>query len=210
MFQTGVVLLAGATAIFVAEKRSAGEHFAIWKTVGIVSVGVMLLLTIWGFVNGIWNAHPLGFMIALAGCSWVFYRGMKSGKLFANNIRPKALLKGLIIIVIGAIIFGGAGYFFVTRINNSSQVIPPEELVKNNGADLPTATPLDTNSIFLEDEMARKKQRDIDREKCVANIVNIELNDPGHQCKASALTCATLRARVNEEIDGCYFRFPNN
>lgn len=82
MFQAGLVFLFGAVAIFVAERRSATEHSAIWKIVGIVSFGLMLLLTIWGFLNGMWNEHPLGFIIALAGCIWVFYRGMKSKKSY--------------------------------------------------------------------------------------------------------------------------------
>ena len=80
MFQAGIVFLFGAVAIFVAERRSTTKHSAIWKIVGIVSFVLMLLLTIWGFLNGMWDAHPLGFIIALAGCIWVFYRGMKSGK----------------------------------------------------------------------------------------------------------------------------------
>ena len=82
MFQAGVVFLFGAVAIFVAERRATTEHSTIWKAVGIVSFGLMLLLTIWGFLNGMWNEHPLGFIIALAGCIWVFYRGMKSKKSY--------------------------------------------------------------------------------------------------------------------------------
>lgn len=80
MFQAGIVFLFGAVAIFVAEKRSATEHSVIWKIVGVGSFGLMLFLTVGGFLNGMWDAHPLGFIIALAGCIWVFYRWMKNRK----------------------------------------------------------------------------------------------------------------------------------
>ena len=85
MFQAGIVFLFGAVAIFVAERRSTTEHSAIWKIVGIVSFGLMLLLTIWGFLNGMWDAHPLGFIIALAGCIWVFYLRIKARKSLASS-----------------------------------------------------------------------------------------------------------------------------
>lgn len=80
MFQAGIVFLFGAVAIFVAERRSTTEHSTIWKIVGIVSFGLMLLLTVWGFLNGMWDEHPLGFIIAFAACIWVFFRWMKNRK----------------------------------------------------------------------------------------------------------------------------------
>ena len=116
----------------------------------------------------------------------------------------------LITIIAGILVIAGAGYIIAKRVNNPNQVIPSEELPKESNKESATTPAVDANSIFLNEEMARKKQRDTDREQCIANVVQYDPNS----CKASALTCATIRARekerVNEETDRCYFRFPTN
>lgn len=119
-------------------------------------------------------------------------------------------MKIFIIVVIITIVFGTMGYFVAKMVSQPSQVVPTEEVFKNSSEESKTTPAVDANSIFLKEEMARKKQRDIDREQCIANVVQYDPNS----CKASALTCATIRARekerVNEETDRCYFRFPTN
>lgn len=116
----------------------------------------------------------------------------------------------LIAIIAGVLVVGSTGYFIVRTVSNPSQATPPEGVLKNSNEESTTTPVVDANSIFLKEEVARKKQRDIDREQCIANVVQYDPNS----CKASALTCATIRARekerVNEETDRCYFRFPTN
>ncbi len=116
----------------------------------------------------------------------------------------------LIAIIAGILIVVAVGYIVAKRANNPEQVIPSEEVLKNSNEESTTTPAVDANSIFLKEEMARKKQRDIDREQCITSVVQYDPNS----CKVSALTCATIRARekerVNEETDRCYFRFPTN
>ncbi|HAM95941.1 TPA: hypothetical protein DCP13_01790 [Candidatus Azambacteria bacterium] len=116
----------------------------------------------------------------------------------------------LIAIIAGILVVVGAGYIVAKKVNNPEQVIPSEEVLKNSNEDSTTTPAVDANSIFLKEEMARKKQRDIDREQCIASVIQYDPNS----CKASAFSCATIRARekerVNEETDRCYFRFPTN
>ena len=119
-------------------------------------------------------------------------------------------MKTFIIVIISAIVFVTMGYFVATMVNKQSKVFTPEEVLKNNSEESTTAPAADTGSVFLKEEAARKKQRDIDREQCIASVVQYDPNS----CKASAFTCATIQARekerVNEETDRCYFRFPTN
>src|SRR3990167_5569571 len=116
-------------------------------------------------------------------------------------------MKIFIIIIISAIVFGTMGYIVAKKVSNPEQAIPSEEVLKNSNEESTTTPAMDTNSIFLKEEIARKKQRDADREKCIADVDRYD----GSNCKASALACATLRAnakeREDEEIDRCYFRF---
>lgn len=148
MFQAGVVFLFGAVAIFIAERRATTEHSTIWKTVGIISFCLMLILTIWGFLNEMWNAHPLGFIIALAGCIWVFYRVVKS-----KNINYKPTKEHLITVaVVLAIIL-----FFVFSNKPSTQQSPnlEEQSAKeltNSGA---TADQAKTSVILTSEENLR-------------------------------------------------------
>lgn len=115
----------------------------------------------------------------------------------------------LIVIIAGILVVGGAGYLVVKKVNKPVQVIPSEEVLKNI-SEKSTTTAVDASSTYLKEEAVRKKQRDEDREKCIADVDRYD----GSNCKASALTCATLQAnakeREDEEIDRCYFRFPNN
>lgn len=119
-------------------------------------------------------------------------------------------MKTFIIVIISAIVFVTMGYFVAKIVSKPSTVVPSEEVLKNNSEESTTMPGVNDNSMFLKEETARKKQRDIDREQCIANVVQYDPNS----CKASALTCATIRARekerVNEETDRCYFRFPTN
>lgn len=127
-----------------------------------------------------------------------------------KNQRGVIQIPILIAIIAGILVVGGTGYLVVKKVNKSAQVIPSEEVLKNSNEESTTTPAVDTNSIFLKEEIARKKQRDADREKCIADVDRYD----GSNCKASALACATLRAnakeREDEEIDRCYFRFPNN
>ena len=129
---------------------------------------------------------------------------------YMKNLIPKNLLKGLII-VIGTVIFGGVGYFFVKTANDSSQVMPQEEVSKNNVA----TTTEDASSLYLKEEIARKKQRDTDRNKCIADAerqyAEFTVQNPG--CAGPGVLgarCLSIIPRVQENIDRCYFRFPNN
>ncbi len=63
MFQTGLIFLFGALAVSRKEK--------IWVQFGLP---LMIALFLWGFVNGMWYAHPLGAIISIVGGGWVIYR----------------------------------------------------------------------------------------------------------------------------------------
>ena len=121
----------------------------------------------------------------------------------------------LIAIIAGVLVVGSIGYFFAKRTNNPSQIITPEELLKKSeeSTTMPTA---DSTSLFLKEEMARKKQRDIDREQCIANAEREydEYLADERPCTETP-TGVTCPARgfappVKENIDRCYFRFPTN
>jgi len=144
MFQAGVVFLFGALAIFVAERRATTEHSTVWKAVGIVSFGLMLLLTIWGFLNGIWNAHPLGFIIALAGCIWVFYRGIESKDITYKPTKEQLIIGAVVLAII---------LFFVFSNKPSTQQTPNlQEQSTNSGA---TTDQTKTPDILTSEEKLR-------------------------------------------------------
>lgn len=144
MFQAGLVFLLGALAIFVADRKATTEHSTTWKTVGIVSFGLMLLLTIWGFLNGIWNAHPLGFIIALAGCIWVFYRGIES-----KNITYKPTKEQLII---GAVVLAIILFFVFSNKPPTQQAPNLQEQSTNSGV---TTDQPKTPAILTSEEKLR-------------------------------------------------------
>src|SRR3989344_5424868 len=75
MFLAGLILLVGALVIFSSRKRKILKNSSLLKVVEIGSLVLMLSLTILGLE--VWDAHPLGFIIALAGCIWVFYHNFK-------------------------------------------------------------------------------------------------------------------------------------
>ena len=108
----------------------------------------------------------------------------------------------LIAIIVGILVVGGVGYLVGKRVNGSVQVTPQKEMLKNSSEES-TTTKIDVDSIYLKEEMARKKQRDEDREKCIANVDQ-------SPCNGSLLTCATIQSARKEEMDRCYFRFPND
>lgn len=62
MLQAGLIFLFGALAVSRKEK---------WTQLGLL---FMVVLFMWGFVNGMWYAHPLGAIISLVGGGWVAYR----------------------------------------------------------------------------------------------------------------------------------------
>lgn len=66
IFQSGLVFLFGALSLYLDSKK---KGFNLKK----ITVGVMFILTVWGFFNGMWNLHPFGMIISIAGCVWVSY-----------------------------------------------------------------------------------------------------------------------------------------
>ncbi len=79
MIQVGFVFLLGTLVLFQTRNVSVSERTSTWKTIEIICFSFMLLLSVWGFFNGMWEEHPLGFIIALVGCVWVYtvMRGIK-------------------------------------------------------------------------------------------------------------------------------------
>lgn len=120
-------------------------------------------------------------------------------------------MKIFIIVIISAIVFGTMGYFVAKRVSNPEQVIPSEEMLKNSNEELTTTPTVDANSVFLKEEMARKKQRDIDREKCIADVERerIKCKEDGSLLERRACRGADDTNSI-EQIDRCYFRFPTN
>lgn len=81
MVQTGLIFLFGALAVSRKEK--------IWAQSGLL---FMVALFLWGFVNGMWYAHPLGAIISIIGGGWVIYRitrgkEYETGNLYAPSIQ---------------------------------------------------------------------------------------------------------------------------
>jgi len=79
MVQTGLIFLFGALAVSRKEK--------IWTQTGLI---LMVALFLWGFVNGMWYAHPLGAIISIIVGGWVIY-GITKGKKHETE-NPRALL----------------------------------------------------------------------------------------------------------------------
>ena len=79
MVQTGLIFLFGALAVSRKEK--------IWTQSGLL---FMVALFLWGFVNGMWYAHPLGAIISIVGGGWVIY-GITKGKKHETE-NPRAPL----------------------------------------------------------------------------------------------------------------------
>jgi len=73
MVQAGLIFLFGALAVSRKEK--------IWTQAGLI---LMVALFLWGFVNGMWYAHPLGAIISIAGGGWVIY-GITKGKKYETE-----------------------------------------------------------------------------------------------------------------------------
>lgn len=169
MFQAGIVFLLGAMAIFVAERRATTEHSTIWKTVGIISFGLMLLLTVWGFLNGMWNAHPLGFIIALAGCIWVFYRGIES-----KNINYKPTKEQLII---GAVVLAIILFFVFSNKPSMEQTLNLQEQsakeLTNSGAITDSSK---TPDILTSEEKLRAQIRK-NFQELSPKIIEIKIED---------------------------------
>lgn len=147
MFQAGLVFLLGAMAIFVAEKRATTEHSIVWKTVGIVSFGLMLLLTIWGFLNGMWNAHPLGFIIALAGCIWVFYCGIESKNINYKPTKERLIIGAVVLAIILFFIFSNKP---ATEQTLNLQEQSAKELTNSGATANPSTTP---DNLSSEDKL---------------------------------------------------------
>ena len=118
----------------------------------------------------------------------------------------------LITIIVGILIVGSAGYLVVKKVNQPTQVIPSEEVIKNSSEES-TTTVVDADSTYLKEEIARKKQRDTDRNKCIADAeaeyAKFKAQNP--ECVGNLGTyCLSRVPKVRENIDRCYFRFPNN
>jgi len=120
-------------------------------------------------------------------------------------------MKIFIIIIISAIVFGTMGYIVAKKVSNPEQAIPSEEVLKNSNEESTTTPAVDANSIFLKEEIARKKQRDIDREQCIASVERerIKCKEDGSLFERRACRGAD-DTNSTEQIDRCYFRFPTN
>lgn len=66
MLQAGLIFLFDALAVSRKEK--------IWMQSCLL---FMVALFLWGFVNGMWYAHPLGAILSIAAGGWVAYRLIK-------------------------------------------------------------------------------------------------------------------------------------
>lgn len=82
-----------------------------------------------------------------------------------------------------------------------------------NSSEESTTTAVDANSAFSKEEMARKMQRDADREKCIVDAgreyAQFSAQYPECLNKLGSYCLARI-PKVQENIDRCYFRFPNN
>ena len=67
MVQSGLIFLFGALAVSAKEKSWGKEILSL-------AVVLMVALFLWGFVNSMWHAHPLGAIISIVGGGWVIYR----------------------------------------------------------------------------------------------------------------------------------------
>lgn len=169
MFQAGVVFLFGAVAIFVAERRATTEHSTTWKIVGIVSFILMLLLTIWGFINGIWYAHPLGFFIALAGTIWVSYRGMKSGIISYKPTKEQFIVGAVVLVVL---------LFFVFSNEPATQQTLNSQEPLTNGLNNPNATnDLSKTPTILTPEERLRAQISKNFQGLSPKIIEIKIED---------------------------------
>src|SRR3989344_872500 len=75
MVQTGLIFLFGALAVSRKEK--------IWTQSGLL---FMVALFLWGFVNGMWYAHPLGAILSIIGGGWVIYRITRGKEYETGNL----------------------------------------------------------------------------------------------------------------------------
>src|SRR3989344_875410 len=66
MLQSGLILLLGALTVSAKEKSWGKEILSL-------AIVLMVALFLWGFVNGMWHAHPLGAIISIAGGGWAIY-----------------------------------------------------------------------------------------------------------------------------------------
>jgi hypothetical protein len=80
MVHSGVILVVAGFAVFTSRKRSNSTHPTLWKTLEVVSFGLVLFFLVWEALMGIWYVHPLGGLIQVAGGGWAFYQGWKVGK----------------------------------------------------------------------------------------------------------------------------------
>lgn len=90
-----------------------------------------------------------------------------------------------------------------------------EQSVKEikNSSEGSTTNAMDAQSAYLKEESARKKQRDIDREKCIADAEQKQAEQQAEfrqDPQNGLFTARAFLSNVDEEIDRCYFRFPNN
>ena len=80
MVQTGLIFLFGALAVSRKEK--------IWTQSGLL---FMVALFLWGFVNGMWYAHPLGAIISIIGGGWVIYRITRGKEYETGNLHAPSI-----------------------------------------------------------------------------------------------------------------------
>lgn len=160
MFQAGLILLVGALAIFASKKRMTTKGFAI-KVLEISSLTLMIILISLGFLNGTWSEHPLGFIIALGGGTWVLFRCFKKQEsiqqknapisgggliyrvMFNNQIKLAVILAAVVIIIFGM------SYFRAALGLQDPQQKPPEETQTASSNPVPILANLN-NDVIVE------------------------------------------------------------
>lgn len=187
MIQTGLILLSGAATLFVIEKRLAPEYSVIWKIFGILSFVLMLFLFS-GFLilNEIWNLHPLGFIISLAGCIWVFYRGMKSKNIALSN-QQKIIIGTIAVVAILLFVF----FKQPTEQVPNLQKQPSKEFIR-----LPASSVTNEPEILTSEEKLRAQIR-----KYFAVYVYREWNRPARDSEKDAFDSGITEIKIE---DGAY------
>lgn len=72
--QAGLIIL---LTVLWASARKKSKSSSTWKITEIVSLLLAVFLLSIGFYTRMWFVHPLGFIISLIGCIWIFLHSKK-------------------------------------------------------------------------------------------------------------------------------------